>query len=171
MHDWSETKAVIATRQATVCVVGQGYVGLSVASAAADAGMWVCAVDVDANRVRSLSAGENVVPGVEDQLFAGAYASGRMTFGTDFSVAADADVVVICVPTPVIEHRPDLSFIDAAVTAIAAHLTPGTLVILESTTYPGTTDQRLLPILSPADCGSARTSCSPTPPSASTQAT
>jgi UDP-N-acetyl-D-glucosamine dehydrogenase len=146
-RDWSHLKSLIETHTATVCVIGQGYVGLSVAAAAAEIGMWVQAIDVDPLRIHDLSEGRNVVPGVDENLFDTAYASGRMRFGTDLVVASDADVVVICVPTPVVEHRPDLSFIDSAAKALAEHLSPGTLVILESTTYPGTTDQRLVPML------------------------
>ncbi len=147
MHNWGELKGFVEARTATVAVIGQGYVGLSVASAAAEAGMWVQALDVDDRRIHALSEGRNVVPGVDDRLFTAAYASGRMSFSTDFSAVADADIVVICVPTPVVDHRPDLSFIDSAGMAIAPHITPGTLVILESTTYPGTTEERLLPVL------------------------
>jgi UDP-N-acetyl-D-glucosamine dehydrogenase len=137
----------IADRSAVLCVVGQGYVGLTVAAAAAAEGMVVHAVDVDADRVQALASGRNVVPGVADDLFAAGYASGRIHFGTDTSVVADSDIVLICVPTPVIDYRPDLSFIESAGHAVAKHLREGQLVILESTTYPGTTEQVLKPLL------------------------
>ncbi len=84
---------------------------------------------------------------MDDALFETAIATGRLTFGTDLAVASDADVVLLCVPTPVIDHRPDMSFIEGAGAALAPHLRPGTLVVLESTTYPGTTEQVLQPLL------------------------
>jgi UDP-N-acetyl-D-glucosamine dehydrogenase len=109
--------------------------------------MTVHGVDNDAERVQALSRGENVVPGVDETAFDIAYATGRMRFGTDPVVVAQADIVLICVPTPVVDHRPDLAFVEGAGRAIAPHLTAGTLVVLESTTYPGTTEQLLRPIL------------------------
>jgi UDP-N-acetyl-D-glucosamine dehydrogenase len=137
----------IRTRTATVAVIGQGYVGLTVACSAATAGMRVEAIDVVAERLGPLAAGRNVVPGVPDDLFVQAYATGRMRFGSDFSVIGDADVMLICVPTPVTEHRPDLSFIENAAQAAAPYLRQGALVILESTTYAGTSEQVLRPLL------------------------
>ena len=140
-------RARISNHTATVAVIGQGYVGLSVAARAAELGMHVRGVDLDSERVAALSAGRNVVPGVPDEAFDLAYATGRRTFGTDPSVVADADVVLICVPTPVFEHRPDLRPIQGAGEAVGRHLRAGSLVILESTTYPGTTEQVLKPLL------------------------
>jgi UDP-N-acetyl-D-glucosamine dehydrogenase len=137
----------IARHEATVGVVGQGYVGLTLAAAAATEGLTVQAFDVDTARIRELADGRNVVPGVDTGLFAAASQSGRLFFSTDPAVLADCDVVVICVPTPVVEHRPDLRFIEAAGRAVADHLHRDRLVILESTTYPGTTDQVLRPLL------------------------
>ena len=134
-------------RTATVCVIGQGYVGLSVAAGAAEAGMTAYGVDRDSDRIARLQDGRNVVPGVDDALFATAVATGRLHFGEDLAVAADADVVLICVPTPVVDHRPDMSFIEGAGRALAPHLRAGSLVVLESTTYPGTTEQVLQPLL------------------------
>ncbi|MGH8883793.1 MAG: nucleotide sugar dehydrogenase [Egibacteraceae bacterium] len=134
----------IANRTASVCVVGQGYVGLSIAAAAAAAGMDVLGVDLDDERVQALARGRLVVPGVDESVFAQAYDSRRIRFTT---CPAASDVTLICVPTPVLEHRPDLSAVEAAGRAVAPHLRPGDLVILESTTYPGTTEQVLLPLL------------------------
>jgi nucleotide sugar dehydrogenase len=134
-------------REARVCVIGQGYVGLSVAAGAALAGMTVDGVDSDAARIAALAAGENVVPGVADATFSLATDTGRLSFKTDVSVAASADVVLICVPTPLVDHRPDLSAVESAAHALAPHLSPGTLVVLESTTYPGTTEQVVKPLL------------------------
>ena len=139
--------ALLGTRRARVCVIGQGYVGLSLASAAAVEGFAVTGVDVDAGRVESLSRGDLVVAGVDETLFAGAVDSARLAFSTDFDVVAHSDVVVICVPTPVVEHRPDLSMIVSAGTEVGSRLRSSTLVVLESTTYPGTTEQVLAPLL------------------------
>jgi UDP-N-acetyl-D-glucosamine dehydrogenase len=130
-----------------VCVVGQGYVGLSVASGAAISGMHVDGVDADGARVGALASGRNVVAGVDDTTFGLAVETGRLRFGTDFGAAGTANVLLICVPTPLIEHRPDLSAVEAACRAVAPHLTRGTLVVLESTTYPGTTEQVVRPLL------------------------
>lgn len=137
----------IEASTATVAVVGQGYVGLSVAAAAAQAGMATVGIDLDRERIDALTRGEQVVPGVDDDLFAEAHATGRMTFTTDASTVAGADVVLVCVPTPLIDHRPDLRAIEGAGAVVGQHLTPGSLVILESTTYPGTTEQVLRPLL------------------------
>jgi UDP-N-acetyl-D-glucosamine dehydrogenase len=143
----SQLRNRIARHTATVTVVGQGYVGLSVAAGAAIAGMQVRAVDVDTVRVAALAEGRNVVPGVDEQLFAEAFDTGRLTFGTDPCVAGESDVVLICVPTPVVEHRPDLSFIESAGRSVGPHLRRDSLVVLESTTYPGTTESLLRPLL------------------------
>jgi nucleotide sugar dehydrogenase len=132
---------------AVVAVIGQGYVGLSVAAGAALRGLPVKAFDIDADRIAALADGRNVVPGVPTSVFDEAHASDRMTFTTDPRVVAEADVVVICVPTPVTEHRPDLRFIEAAGRLVGEHLRAGSLVILESTTYAGTTEEVLEPLL------------------------
>jgi UDP-N-acetyl-D-glucosamine dehydrogenase len=124
----------------TVCVVGQGYVGLSVAAGAAVAGMTVFGIDSDVERITELALGRNVVPGVDEVVFLDAIDSGRLSFTTDTAAVRDADIVLVCVPTPVVEHRPDLSFIESAGRAVAPHLKTGCLVILESTTFPGTTE-------------------------------
>ncbi len=137
----------ISAADVTLCVIGQGYVGLSVAAGAATAGMTVRGVDHDEERIAALSAGRNVVPGVDETAFDLAYATGRLRFGTDARAVADADIVLICVPTPVVDHRPDLTYVEGAGRAVAAHLTAGTLVVLESTTYPGTTENVLRPLL------------------------
>ena len=128
-------------------VVGQGYVGLSVAAAAAKAGMRTVGVDRDGERVAQLAEGKQVVAGVDEGLFADAVASGNLRFSSSPAAVADADIVLICVPTPLIDHRPDLSAVESAGRAVAEHLCADTLVILESTTYPGTTEQVLTPLL------------------------
>lgn len=134
-------------RNVEVAVVGQGYVGLTVATSAATCGMRVTGIDSDERRVTSLRAGDNVVPGVSDEVLSLAVETGRLAFDTALAAVASADVVLICVPTPVIEHRPDLAAVEMATRSVAAHLRAGCLVVLESTTYPGTTDQLIRPIL------------------------
>jgi UDP-N-acetyl-D-glucosamine dehydrogenase len=136
----------ILARTARVVVVGQGYVGLSLACAAAEAGFPVTGVDVDDHRVAGLRAGETV-PGVAPDVVSAAISTGRLDFATDTIPVADARLVFICVPTPLREGTPDLSFVDGAAGAVAERLAPGALVVLESTTYPGTTDERMRPAL------------------------
>lgn len=142
-----ELVAAIEGRTARVVVIGQGYVGLSVAASAAHAGFDTTGVDLDADRVDALAEGHQVVPGVDDALFSEAFATGRLHFTTDSDVVADGDIVLVCVPTPLIDHRPDLAPIEAAGASVGAHVRSGALVILESTTYPGTTEQVLAPLL------------------------
>lgn len=137
----------VSDRTANVVVVGQGYVGLSLASAAAEVGYDVVGVDVDPARVAALTDGRLVVPGVDEAQFALGLSSGRLRFTVDHAVVDSADVVVICVPTPVLDHRPDLQYVHAATEGVAPHLQPGALVILESTTYPGTTEEVVAPTL------------------------
>ncbi len=145
--DRSALERAITGRTARVCVVGQGYVGLTLAAAAAVEGFDVSGVDVDAERVARLAEGLLVVPGVEDGLFSQAVDSGRLRFSTGYEAVADADVVVVCVPTPVTDHRPDLGMVESAGREVGARLDGDTLVVLESTTYPGTTEQVLRPLL------------------------
>jgi UDP-N-acetyl-D-glucosamine dehydrogenase len=130
-----------------VGVVGQGYVGVSVACSAADAGFPVVGVDLDASRIADLQGGILSVPGVDQDLFRSGIATGRITFTSEKDLLGDCDVVLICVPTPVRDHTPDLSYVEEACRHVAACLSPGRLVILESTTYPGTTEQLVRPLL------------------------
>ncbi|MDQ1475189.1 MAG: UDP-N-acetyl-D-glucosamine dehydrogenase [Actinomycetota bacterium] len=139
-------KARIEDRQAKVVVVGQGYVGLPVAMRASDVGFPVVGYDVTPARIDELRAGRSYVGDVSDAQVATARAAGYVPS----CAAADLegfDIAVITVQTPLIEGTPDLSFIEAAGNELARHLTPGALVILESTTYPGTTEELLRPIL------------------------
>lgn len=128
-------------------VLGLGYVGLPLAQEATRAGMRVVGLDVDARIVGQLNAGHSHVDDLGEEDIANLLASGfRAT--TDPSVIRDADAAIVCVPTPLrLGHLPDLSAVESAVTMIRDHLHPGMLVVLESTTYPGTTDEIVLPIL------------------------
>ena len=130
-----------------VCVLGLGYVGLPLACAAAEAGHRVIGYDPDRNRVAGLRRGRSPVEDVEDRLLEKVMGSGRLSFTDDQAEIVGSDTFVICVPTPLKEKTPDLTMVDAAVDVIAAALRPGALVILESTTYPGTTEDRVAPRL------------------------
>jgi UDP-N-acetyl-D-glucosamine dehydrogenase len=131
----------------SVVVIGQGYVGLPLAVAAARAGMDVTGVDLDKRRIDALNAAKSPVGDVDDAELAAVLESARYKASTEFDSVAGADVVVLCVPTPYRDSGPDLSHIEAAAASIAPFLKRGALVILESTTYPGTTEELLRPAL------------------------
>jgi UDP-N-acetyl-D-glucosamine dehydrogenase len=130
-----------------VVLVGQGYVGLPLAMAAVEAGYEVVGIDLDATRVKKLNAGESFVEDISSERLAAALASGRYRASRDYADATGFDICVITVPTPLREGIPDLSFIEDSGRAIAEHVRAGCTVILESTTYPGTTDELLRPII------------------------
>jgi len=133
-------------RQAKVVVVGQGYVGLPVAMRAAEAGFPVIGFDVTPARIDELRAGRSYVEDVPNDQLAAALRAGYLPSG-DPDDLRDFDIAIITVQTPLNEGAPDLSFIEAAGQTLAQFLTPGALVVLESTTYPGTTEELLRPIL------------------------
>jgi nucleotide sugar dehydrogenase len=147
MRSTSTLRRRLLARDARVAVVGQGYVGLSLACAAAEAGFEVTGIDVDADRVDALAAGRLVVPGVDEATFQGGAATGRLRFSADGDALATSDVICICVPTPVRDHTPDLSYVEQACRDVARHLVGGRLVVLESSTYPGTTNDLVTPLL------------------------
>jgi UDP-N-acetyl-D-glucosamine dehydrogenase len=136
---------VVNTRD--VCILGLGYVGLPLACAAAAAGHRVVGYDPDRDRVAGLRRGRSPVEDVEDRLLEKVLASGRLSFTDDPARIQGSDTFVICVPTPLKEKTPDLTMVDAAVDVVASALQPGGMVILESTTYPGTTEDRVAPRL------------------------
>jgi len=131
-----------------VGVVGLGYVGLPLAVAFAEADVDVVGVDVSTRVVERLGRGESEIEDVPDERLAPLVRSGRLRATSDYGELADCDAIVICVPTPLANQRePDLSYIDSAARSLAGILRRGQLVVLESTTYPGTTRERLLPVL------------------------
>jgi UDP-N-acetyl-D-glucosamine dehydrogenase len=130
-----------------VIVVGQGYVGLPLAMRAVGAGHDVVGYEVAEHRVKRLLAAETYVEDVPSKELAAALATGRYLPSADPAACADFDVAVITVPTPLREGLPDLSYIESAAVTLAPHLRPGATVILESTTYPGTTEELLAPLL------------------------
>ena len=135
-------------RAATVGIVGLGYVGLPLAVAFAEAGFDVVGLDVAAARVEALNAGTSHIPDVPSDAVAALVAAGRFRATTDAAELAAADAISICVPTPLSKTRdPDLGYVIAAVERIAGSLRPGQVIVLESTTYPGTTREVILPRL------------------------
>jgi UDP-N-acetyl-D-glucosamine dehydrogenase len=129
-------------------VVGLGYVGLPLAVEFAGAGFTVTGIDLKPEKVAAINAGNSYVGDVPTATLRPLVEAGRLRATTDFSAIADCDTVNICVPTPLRKTRdPDMSYIVNACQEIARHLHPGMLIILESTTYPGTTDELVLPML------------------------
>jgi UDP-N-acetyl-D-glucosamine dehydrogenase len=140
-------KEKIAARTARVGIVGLGYVGLPLAVEFAKAGFSVTGIDVQENKIEALNRGESYVQDVPGSIFAPLVKGKKFAATTDFSVVRDLDTINICVPTPLRKTKdPDMSFIVSAAQEIAKYFHPGLLVILESTTYPGTTDELLLPM-------------------------
>lgn len=128
-------------------VVGQGYVGLPVAMRAVEVGMTVVGLDVDAVRIAALRGGESYVDDISSEQLADAIGTGRYLASSDYDDAEGFDVAVITVPTPLREGLPDISYIESAGESLATRLTRGATVVLESTTYPGTTEEILVPLL------------------------
>ncbi|MGR6899877.1 nucleotide sugar dehydrogenase [Glutamicibacter sp. BSL13] len=131
----------------SVAVVGQGYVGLPLAMRAVEVGYQVVGIDLDISRVEALAQGISFVEDVSSEAVHRALESGQYRPVSDYTEIGDFDIAVITVPTPLRESLPDLSFIESAAESLSAHLTTGATVILESTTYPGTTEELLVPIL------------------------
>lgn len=138
----------ISDKQATICVIGLGYVGLPHATAFAQAGFRVLGLDVNAQRVAAVNAGHSDIPDVPSETLAPLVASGKLAATGDYSRLVEADVALICVPTPFDDMKtPDLAFIISAAEGIAPHMHAGQMIILQSTTYPGTTEEIVQPIL------------------------
>lgn len=138
----------IKAAEAHVGIIGLGYVGLPLALTMREAGFPVTGFDVNAERVQKLNAGQSYVDDIPDTELQAGMQSGKLKATTDFSQLADMDVIIIAVPTPITRNRvPDISYIEKAAAAVAKHLKAGQLIVLESTTYPGTTEEVLLPAL------------------------
>ncbi|MGZ4692923.1 MAG: nucleotide sugar dehydrogenase [Acidimicrobiales bacterium] len=135
------------TRPDNLVVVGQGYVGLPLAVRAVEQGYSVVGFDVDGHKAKRLASGDSPVEDIPDGRLQAALDTGRYLPTSDPADLAGFDAAVISVPTPLTEGAPDLSFIEDAARTLAGHLTRGACVVLESTTYPGTTEELLLPIL------------------------
>ncbi|HRQ61487.1 MAG TPA: nucleotide sugar dehydrogenase [Alphaproteobacteria bacterium] len=139
---------LIRDKKAKVAVVGMGYVGLPLACAAADAGFEVYGFDINPEKVAKLNAGQSYIYAVPDAMLQSLAAAGKFRAGTDAAGLKEADIIEICVPTPLNRYRePDLTPVIESARTIASQLRPGQLIILESTTYPGTTREVVIPIL------------------------
>lgn len=147
----------IAERKITVGVVGLGYVGLPLAVEKAKAGFRTIGFDVQEEKVKQVNAGHNYIGDVVDAELAQLVSNGMLSATSDFSFIKEVDFVAICVPTPLdIHQEPDISYVENSAKSIAGYLTKGTVVVLESTTYPGTTEELIKPILekgSGLECG------------------
>jgi len=149
MKDYaSKLHAAISSKQAIIGVVGLGYVGLPLASALHSGGLTILGFDVDESKIVSLEQGHNYLKHLGSDLTVNLSNSDRFNATADFSRLQEVDVVIVCVPTPVGEHlEPDLYYVLETARAIGKALKPGQLVILESTTYPGTTNDEFLPVI------------------------
>lgn len=135
-------------RDLTVGIMGLGYVGLPLAEAFLEAGFRVLGFDVDAQKVATIEAGKTYIKHIPDARIKAMRATGRLTVFTDAHRLVDADALLMCVPTPLNAHRePDISYVESTAKIIAQHLRPSQLVVLESTTYPGTSEEVVRPIL------------------------
>ncbi len=138
----------ITYRTARVAIIGMGYVGLPLALAFAKAGFVTVGIEVNADRADALNAGHSYIEDVSDAELMPHVREGRLSATTDYDIIRDCDAVFICVPTPyTIQRTPDLSYIVAATESIAPRLKPQQLIVLQSTTYPGTTTEVVQPIL------------------------
>lgn len=138
----------IADKDLTVGVVGLGYVGLPLAVEKAKAGFKTIGFDVQEEKVNLVNAGHNYIGDVVDSDLKSLVDKGMLKATTDFSFVKDVDFIAICVPTPLDAHQePDISYVKSSAESIAKYLTKGTMVVLESTTYPGTTEELIKPIL------------------------
>ncbi len=141
-------KDKLLAKEAKLSVIGLGYVGLPLSMEFVRAGYRVIGIDTNEEKVKSLMSGESYIPDVPSEWVRDAVESGAFIATTDFSMLADVDTVDICVPTPLRKTKdPDISFVSAAVEEIVKYLHPGMMIILDSTTYPGTTDEVILPRL------------------------
>jgi len=131
-----------------VAIIGAGYVGLPLAVAFAQAGKHVVCIDTSAARVAAIGRGESDIEDVPASTLGPLVEGGMIEATGDYAAVADAGAIVICVPTPLSENRePDLTIVRSATAMVQPHLRKGHLVVLESTTYPGTTREELRPIL------------------------
>ena len=138
----------IERKQAVTGIVGLGYVGLPLINSYVSAGFPTLGFDTDDAKVQQLRNGRSYIAHISSDLVGGWLKTGRFDATSDMKRLAEPDVILICVPTPLTESRdPDLQYVESTVRAIARVLRPGQMVVLESTTYPGTTRDVLLPIL------------------------
>ena len=145
MGQWKDK---VKNTEVVVGVLGLGYVGLPLAREFASAGLKVVGFDIDEKKVRILNSGRSIIKHVPHSQVKQMVKAGRFHATTDMSLLSTVDAVLVCVPTPLTENRePDMQFIIGSAETIAKYLRPGQLVVLESTTYPGTTKELGAPIL------------------------
>ena len=138
----------IADRRSRTGIIGMGYVGLPLAVAVYAAGYPVLGFDIDPVKISALNDGQSPIGRIGDKIIAEMRASGRFEVTKDYGKLADCDVIILCVPTPLNRHRePDLSYITGTTQGLAPYLRTGQMIVLESTTYPGTTREVMCPIL------------------------
>ncbi len=144
-------EAKITTRLAKIGIVGLGYVGFPLALTAVKAGFTVIGFDINPERVAAINRGEQVIKYIDADIGKRAVSTGKLVATAEFERLGEADCIIICVPTPLTRHfEPDLGYIIRTVEAIALHLRAGQLIVLESTTWPGTTSEVLKPVLDKA---------------------
>src|SRR6266478_3177191 len=143
---WKEAINKFTEREARVGMIGLGYAGLPLTCCFAEAGFETLAFDIDKEKIGKLRAGESYIGHIPSTRVARLVDQGRLQPTVDFSRLQDCDAAIITVPTPLGDgHAPDLSYVTKTAATIAEYLHPGQLVVLESTTYPGTTDEILMP--------------------------
>jgi UDP-N-acetyl-D-glucosamine dehydrogenase len=147
MKETAALRRRILSRRASLAVVGQGYMGLSLACAAAEAGFHVTAIDSDQVKIRELRAGLLTVAGVSERAFRAAIASENLTFSASIDSIEGRDIVLICVPIPIRDQSPELGYLEQICKEVGRDLRAGQLVILESSAYPGVTDDLVRPAL------------------------
>jgi UDP-N-acetyl-D-glucosamine dehydrogenase len=153
-------KTKLETHKATAAVIGLGYVGLPLAMEITAAGFKVIGIDLDRSKINTLNEGKSYILDVLDKSIADAIGAGKFMPTSDFGALANADTVSICVPTPLSKSRdPDISFILSATEEIRKYLHRGQLIVLESTTYPGTTEELIVPELEGSELKVGRDFC------------
>lgn len=146
--DMAEWSTKIAENKLTVGILGLGYVGLPLAREFASAGTKVLGFDVDEKKVKTLNSGKSIIKHIPDSMVKQFVSAGLFSATTDMSKIRNVDAVLICVPTPLTQNRePDMQFVEKSCETIAKYLQKGQLIVLESTTYPGTTRELMAPIL------------------------
>ena len=145
MNQWKDR---VKNTEVVIGVLGLGYVGLPLAREFASAGLKVIGFDIDEKKVRILNSGRSIIKHVPHSQVKQMVKAGRFIAASDMSGLKKVDAILVCVPTPLTENRePDMQFIIGSAETIAKYLRPGQLVVLESTTYPGTTKELVAPIL------------------------
>jgi len=148
MKNASDLQRLYTEKKAVIGIVGMGYVGMPLALAGSAAGFSVVGFDIDPQKVEDITAGRSYIKHIAGSDVAEAVKAKKLRATANFAEAANVDAIIICVPTPLTAHRePDLTYVEKTTEAIAPYLRPGHLVVLESTTWPGTTDEVMKPIL------------------------